>query len=311
MKLHRDRREIMTVAKAGSGEKAYAGLGLAALLLFGAAPALAQGPTCDRSDLKGMAASYIAAQTAGEATKIPMADWMPITEQGEDGSLSTGMLSKPQKIDFSRSFYDVATCQSFTEAVITDPAHPYVIGALMRYAGHNSAIAADRVAGVELVITDKKDWLFNARKTLTYSKAENWGEIPEADRDTRQTILAAANAYLDSFDNKSVQVPWGSPCARLEGGLYSGKGAPGVATPDDTCNVGVPSGVKIVERHYVVDETVGAVAVFSLFGTNKLPDVHTFRIEKGKIRYVHTMTVCKTENCGLTLSDDIKKRLAD
>jgi hypothetical protein len=286
-------------------------IGMVAALLLGAAPAFAQNSNCGLSDLKNMAASYIAAQTAGEPTKIPMADWMPLTEQGEDGSLSTGMLSMPQKIDFSRSFYDTTTCASFTEAIVTDPAHPYVIGARMQFAGHNSPIAADRVANVELVITDKKDWLFNAKKTLMYSKAENWSEIPAADRDTRQVLLAAANAYLDSFNDKNVQVPWGTPCARLEGGLYSGKGAPGVATPEDTCNVGVPSGVKIVDRKYVVDESIGAVAVVSTFGSNKLPDVHSFRIEKGKIRYVHTMTVCKTANCGLTLSDDIKKRLED
>jgi len=35
---------------------------------------------------------------------------------------------------------------------------------------------------------------------------------------------------------------------------------------------------------------MGAVAVLSTFGNNELPDAHIFRIEKGKLRYVHTLT---------------------
>ena len=48
-------------------------------------------------------------------------------------------------------------------------------------------------------------------------------------------------------------------------------------------------GVKLVNRRYVIDETIGAVDVFIDFAS--VPDSHEFRIEKGKIRYVHTITV--------------------
>jgi hypothetical protein len=284
-------------------------LGMAAALVSTAA--LAQEPPCDRTDLQKMVDGYIAAQTTGDAGKMPLADFTQYYEQNEVGSMLGGILSKPQKIDFHRSLLDVATCSTFTEVIVTDPAHPYVIGTKLQFAGRFNPIAPSRMNEINTIVTDKDDWLFNASKTLAYSKAENWGVIPEAERDSRETIIAAANAYLDSFDNKNVVVPWGSPCARLEGGLYSGKGAPGQATPEDTCNVGVPSGVKLIERTYVVDPTIGAVAVLLQFGNNHLPDVHSFRIEKGRIRYVHTITVCKTENCGLTLSDEVKKRLQD
>jgi hypothetical protein len=64
--------------------------------------------------------------------------------------------------------------------------------------------------------------------------------------------------------------------------------------------------VKLVNRKYVVDETLGAVAVFLTFGQNELPDIHTFRIEKGKLRYVHTITMCKSPNCGFPLPDQLK-----
>jgi hypothetical protein len=64
----------------------------------------------------------------------------------------------------------------------------------------------------------------------------------------------------------------------------------------DSCDVGVPSGVNIANRRFVVDETMGVVTVFCTFGAggpnsgSGSPDTHTFRIENGKLRYVHTLT---------------------
>lgn len=97
---------------------------------------------------------------------------------------------------------------------------------------------------------------------------EDWGVIPAARRDTRDTLVAAANAYLDAFlEGKKDLVPWGLPCNRTEGGMRTGKG-----TPEDSCDVGVPSGVNIVNRHYVVDETFGAGSP----GGSGAADTHLF-----------------------------------
>lgn len=79
-------------------------------------------------------------------------------------------------------------------------------------------------------------------------------------------------------------MPWGTPCQRLEGGSYTGKGS-----PSDSCNVGVPSGVTLNKRRYVIDEVLGTVDLMMSFAN--LPDSHEFRVEKGKLRYVHTLTV--------------------
>lgn len=261
--------------------------------LLAAPAAFAQG-ACTTADLTAATDGYLKAQTSGDATGMPLGGWVHYNEQGDEASMLTGTFSKPMKIDFHRSIFDLQSCQSFTEVVITDPAHPYVLGTILTLRG-------GAVNTIDMIVTDKGDWLFNAANTLKYSQAENWSVIAETDRDSRATLLAAANAYLDSFNDKKVVVPWGSPCARLEGGLYTAKGAPGVASPEDTCNVGVPSNIKLTDRSYVVDESLGAVAVLLTFGPSKLPDIHTFRIEKGKIRYVHTITVCKVDNCGFKL----------
>jgi hypothetical protein len=111
-------------------------------------------------------------------------------------------------------------------------------------------------------------------------------------RDTRATLVAAANAYLDAFlEGKKDLVPWGYPCNRTEGGAHTGNGS-----PMDSCDVGVPAGVNIANRRFIVDETIGSVVVYCTFGAggpnggSGAPDTHLFRIENGKLRYVHTLT---------------------
>jgi hypothetical protein len=271
------------------GARTMAAALFGASALMAAAPAFAQGG-CPRESLQEAAENYVAAQTTGNPFKMHMGLWVDYNEQLQNATMSTGVLSKPMAVDFHRNLLDTLACKTFTEVVITDPAE---------------------VGNINSVVTDKVNgWLFSPANTAKYSKAENWSEIAAAERDSRDTLMAAANAYLDLFNDKNTKVPWGSPCERLEGGLYTGKGAPGASAPEDTCNVGVPSGVKITDRTYVVDEALGAVAVLSHFGSGASPDFHTFRIEKGKIRYVHTITACSVSNCGLKLTPEIQAKLA-
>ena len=274
--------------------------------VLGAAPAFAQfgGGPCDAAALKTITDDYIKAQTTGDTSVIPMGLWLDYNQNLEESTMATGVISKPQKIDFTRTISDTQTCTSFTEVIITDPAHPYVLGAVISERG-------GQLGSIDILVTDQVNgWLFSPAGTLKYDKAENWGPIPEAERDSRQTLQAAADAYLDYFNDKKVVVPWGSPCERLEGGLYTGKGGPGVSDPADTCNVGVPDKVKIVDRQYIIDPEIGAVTVVNHFGNNEVPDSHTFRVEHGKLRYVHTITACKTANCGLKMSPEIQAKLA-
>ena len=56
--------------------------------------------------------------------------------------------------------------------------------------------------------------------------------------------------YLEAFlEGKKDLVPWGCPCTRTEGGAHTGTGS-----PMDSCDVGVPSGVNIANRRFIVDE---------------------------------------------------------
>jgi len=271
-----------------------------------ASPAAAQaGPGCTRERLKEIADQYRAAQADGRAIMHlrPMGEWVNYNENFELSSMTFGgVIASPQKVDWDRSFYDTQACTVYVESIITNPAHPYVLATMIRASGAPGS-GAGTISAFDVIVSDKDDWLFNAEKTLYYAQREDWGVIPEARRNTRQELQAAADAYLNLFKDKSVQVPWGTPCARLEGSVYTGKGQ-----PTDSCAVGVPDNIDMAERRYIIDPVVGSVAVFLRMGPNRRPDAHVFRIEDGKIRYVHTVTNCGTDvNCGF---DPLDKMLA-
>ena len=235
--------------------------------------------SCTRDGLQAATNLYIAAQAKGDPSGMPLAQGLAYMENQQVADIKTGVIQKPLKIDFHRSLIDPSTCQTFTEVIVVDKSHPYVLGTRLR-------VNHDKIVEIESMVTQEGDWLFNADNYIKWSPGEDWGTIPAVQRDTRGTLIAAANAYLDAFlEQKTDLVPWGYPCNRTEGGLRTGKGV-----PEDSCSVGVPSGVNIVARRFIADETTGAVVAFCTFGVGGLPDTHLFRVENGKLRYVHTLT---------------------
>ena len=241
--------------------------------------------SCTREGLQRAVDLYIAAQTMGDTSGMPLATGLGYMENAAPADISQGLIKTPMKIDHQRSLLDTATCQTFAEVIVTDKEKPYVLGPRLR-------VNHDKIAEIETLWTTTGYWLFNADTYLQYSSTEKWDVVPADRRDTRTTLVAAANAYLDAFlEGKMDLVPWGLPCNRTEGGAHTGRGA-----ADDSCQVGVPSGVNIANRRFVVDETIGAVVAFCTFGAGNAaggsgaPDTHLFRVENGKLRYVHTLT---------------------
>jgi hypothetical protein len=241
--------------------------------------------SCTREGLQRAVDLYIAAQSAGDTTGLPLAMGLGYVENMAPVAIANGLIRTAMKIDHHRSLLDPSTCQTFTEVIVTTKERPYVLGTRLR-------VNRDKIAEIEILWTTTGYWLFNADAYLKWSSSEKWDTIPANQRDTRDTLVAAANAYLDAFlEGKKDLVPWGYPCNRTEGGAHTGKG-----DPSDSCDVGVPSGVNIANRRFIVDETIGSVVVFCTFGAGSAgggsgaPDTHLFRVENGKLRYVHTLT---------------------
>ena len=259
-------------------------------------PAPRQESACTRESLLEAADAYVTAQEAGSIDALAgflADDWiyrqdndiMPATE----GVLTT----TPLTIDHRRTTADVERCASYTELISADAGSPYVIGTQIRLEG-------GKITLVDSVASTTNSWFFDAAKTLGYVQDEDWFEIDEADRDDRDVIQAAGDAYLDMWSNSTAKdaVPWGRPCTRIEGSAYTGSGS-----PDDSCELGTPSNSNQApnsDRRYVVDEVFGSVSILCVWEhMMNAADSHEFRLEGGKLRYVHTMTVCGGQACRL------------
>ena len=269
----------------------------AALSQVLAAPLVFNQIECNRSALIEAANAYIASQTTGQLTAIQgfLASNWTYQENNKEVDVKTGVLSKSLKIDHQRTNVDITTCATYSEIIsAADAANQYVIGTQIHHDENMRIILIDTIAST------KNSWLFDAKKTLQYVQQEKWDIIPEGKRDGRAAIQAAGDAYLDMWSNATAAnaVPWGTPCVRLEGSAYTGTGK-----SDDSCKPGIPSNhnqAPNTHRRYVIDESMGSVSIFCVWEHMMMAaDSHEFRLEGGKLRYVHTMTVCGGQVCKL------------
>lgn len=251
--------------------------------------------TCNRTVLQNTVTTYLAAQVAGNPNLLPRTTNTTYAENEVMTDITTGILSQAIVIDLSRSLLDTTDCSTFVEISAATNSHPYVIDTRMLVSGNG-------VTAIQSVIADTGDWVFNATGHLYWSKKESWRPIPQAKRDSRAIIRAAADAYLDSWADGKVKAPYGTPCARLEGGAYTDT----KNTSTNTCFM--PEFPKpfagALNRRYVIDEEIGAVGILNNFPflditrPDGTPSTNLLRVEGGKIRYIHETTVCATKNCG-------------
>ncbi|GAP88796.1 putative ATP-dependent dethiobiotin synthetase [Rosellinia necatrix] len=250
------------------------------------------GRTCDEVVLREATSRYIAAQSTGQPqwlTALLSANATLVENNEEIPMSQSAVLHQPLAIAHARSTYDTEACASFSSLVALAPGPGYQIGTQLRL----DAGAGGRIARIDSIVTTTGDLYFNATHALHYLLREDWAVLAPADRAPRAALRAAADAYYAYFSDAATAVPWGTPCDRLEGGAYMGQGL-----ANDTCDAGLPPfAVEMRNRRYVIDESVGSVNILSEFGILG-PDSHEFRVEKGRIRWIHAMTFCRgTPNC--------------
>jgi len=249
---------------------------------------------CSRAMLQDATGAYVKAQTAGTPSMPALGSNVSYLENDASIDIKSGVLSQAITIDFNRSLLDTTQCATFTELSAATNKKPYVIHTRMLFTD-------DKITTIQSVVAKDGDWAFNATGQLYWSKQEKWDPIPDGKRDTYAVIKAAGDAYLDSWGDGTVKVPYGTPCSRLEGGSYTGGRNP----TTNTCKMPqFPGTFKAGNRRYVVDEELGGVDIFNDFPfidktkPNGTPSTNLIRVEGGQIRYIHEVTVCSTRNCG-------------
>jgi hypothetical protein len=257
---------------------------------------------CSRAVLKETADKYLDALKKGSSSVMPLASQAKYIENRKEIPFSDGIWKSPLSTDFSRSLLDVDTCQSFTEIIHANGSHPYVIGTRLK-------VEDGRISEVESLVSDEDDWLFNATDYLKYSSTEKWDILPADKRMERNALIKVASDYFDIFQDYAAfdKIPWGIPCVRIEGGAYTNPNN----DPEPSCTAGVPKGggVPMTNRSYIVDVDMGSVVgLIDFGGANGLPDAHTFRLENGKLRYVHVITLCPNGCPKIPMPKDMPKQ---
>jgi hypothetical protein len=228
--------------------------------------------------------TYLDAIKTKDHTSMPLAANAKYIQNDSNSAFGQKLWQTQITVDFSRNLIDVEECATYTEIIAATQSYPYVIGTRIKL---NNSL---EISEVYAIVTSRDwGWLFDAAGYLRYSPGEDWSIIPEGERLTRKELRDAGFAYMEYFGDKSVVVPWGIPCARLEGGAYTGDRS------NSTCNVGVPDLPMnpVARATYLVDVDYGMSVLFFNFGG---PDSHWFRVLKNHgLRYIHTLTAMKNE----------------
>jgi hypothetical protein len=217
-------------------------LGLATLSAVAlASPAAAQQGQCSRETLQDVATRYVKAQHDGSVFALPVGEWVDYRENYQLVSTTTGVIGQPAEFAWHVDLVDPGTCRVFVQGVILNP-KPYVVGTTLAWSFNG-------LGQINSVVTQPGDPQFDAQASVASAGKEDWGVIPAEKRDTRDALMAAANAYLAGLPGPKLAEP--------ELTVDETKGAVAVRG-----HVGTPEG-----------PAVG----------------HVLRIEGGKVRYDHAL----------------------
>ena len=243
---------------------------------------------CTREALLASTKLYLSALEAGSLTNLtPSLSPTNFTyqENNKKADLARSpVFAQPLKIDLTRSTADVVACATYTLVISTSGgSKPFVLATQIRHPPDNNPSV---ITLIDTIAATTGSLFFNAKKTLDYIAKENWGVIPEGERPSRDLLKKFGDAYLDMWTDKAAadSIAWGTDCERVEGSQLT-----------RPCGVSLPRGGSARNngmRRYVIDETVGSVDVLCSFDAlGSLPDSHEVRVENGKVKYVHTVTV--------------------
>ena len=88
--------------------------------------------SCSREGLQRAVDLYIAAQSKGDTSGLPLAMGVGYAENAAAAKMDEGVIRTAMTIDHHRSLLDPSTCQTFTEVIVTNKEKPYVLGTRMR-----------------------------------------------------------------------------------------------------------------------------------------------------------------------------------
>jgi len=235
---------------------------------------------CTRQDLSALIDDYLSALSANAPGRLALASDARYTENGRIMDPGDGFWQTAGDVTFSRSAIDTGQCGTVTQALVDEDGVDVQTIYGVRLRVNDSAELTD----IETYIARATEFAHNP-EGVPDEDGDDWEALlPPAEQSSRETLIAAANAYFDMFfDPQGTEVPFATPCNRWENGTRT--------TRDDCSNMGPASagGMEMTHRRFpVVDLEAGIVVGFVLFADSLL-DFHMFKLRNGQITQIQSV----------------------
>ncbi|HTV77394.1 MAG TPA: hypothetical protein VMF03_04010 [Steroidobacteraceae bacterium] len=290
---------------------------LVCVSLLAAVPAgAAEGTTCERACLQGIAERYLSALLAHDPARAPLAAGIRITENG-------------QALGTEHGLWKTATANSKFRLYFADPEQGSV-GFIGLLAENGSPVPVSlRLKVLDGRITEAETIV--ARNT-SFAKPSGFkapvpillATVPRADRSSRDDLVRIADSYFTGLDtdHSGRNVPFDPQCQRAEDGVVTAHSVDPQASAMQKlgCRAQFDTGFSVIvtkvrdRRYPVVDverglvfaqvffDHAGTVASFRMDGKEvevpadfrrpkTLQIGELFKIEKGRIRQIEAVLV--------------------
>lgn len=240
-----------------------------------ATDAASEGTGCTRALLKSSRDAYLQALEAHDPSSLSTTSSVKFTENGTAKKLGEGFWTTAGAVKFKRSAFDVDTCMSVTESVVTEKSADVVFGLRLR-------LAASQIAEVETIVVRSGDYLSNP-SALVQTASDDW-ETPlqPSAQPTRDVLKKIVDVYFTQFPSGACD--FASDCKRLENGFSPG----GCAFGLNCSSSGGQGRSAMTPRLHVLDVEAGIAVGFTMFA-GTYTDFHMFKYREGEVHGVHAI----------------------
>lgn len=267
------------------------GMGLAVIccwLAAGSAGTAAAQPPCDRDCLRAHVDRYLEALVAHEPERLPLADDVKFTENGQALAVGQALWATASKnSDYRLYIADPLAGQVAFLGLLEENDEPVVLGLRLRLRG-------PEISEIEHIVARLTAGGMGNASGMVTPPAALLEPLPPGERSSRRQMIAIADSYFTGLDelNSGRFVPFDDACQRRENGVTTANDPDPAATGmramgcAEQFNTGFSTFITdIRERRFpVVDEDNGLI--FTVIFFDHAGNVATVQLTDGS-----TMTV--------------------
>lgn len=195
--------------------------------------AATKAPACSEGCLLDMVNRYLDAMTAHDASALPIAQGLRVTENGKTIHLGGGLWQSAQAVVYRQTIVDPSTEQAVFFGVVKEESDHALLTLRL-------AVSGDKITEIEsMVARTGAHPLFNPA-AITSIKPIWITPVAAEDRLPRARLVEIANSYFDGIEKHSADaVPFHPDCNRTENGIQTTN-----SDSSDSMNLSCSAGIK-------------------------------------------------------------------